>query len=124
MMLSENFHVNEFACHCGVCRYSHGKIQVDEVDFALVLLLENLRGMLGSPVTIESGRRCAKHNAAVGGKPRSQHLLGTAADIKVRGYSPKIVHLNLNDSPIKDHIGLGLYDTFVHVDTRRTKARW
>lgn len=124
MMLSENFHVNEFACHCRACQYSHGKIQVDDVDFALALLLENLRGMLGSPVAIVSGRRCSKHNASVGGAPRSQHLLGTAADIKVKGYSPKIVHLNLNDSPIKDHVGLGLYDTFVHVDTRRTKARW
>lgn len=124
-MLSKNFHVNELACHCGMCRYSHGKIQVGDIDLGLVVLLESLRAdLMNATITISSGKRCKDHNAAVSGGRRSQHLLGKAADITVGGYSPAMVFLILNKGPMTNHIGLGLYDTFVHVDTRRTKARW
>ncbi|EFB70384.1 hypothetical protein PROVRUST_08483, partial [Providencia rustigianii DSM 4541] len=41
------------------------------------------------PVYVVSGRRCAKHNKAVGGAEHSQHLLGTAGDIKVKDVTPK-----------------------------------
>jgi uncharacterized protein YcbK (DUF882 family) len=33
------------------------------------------------PIRITSGFRCFTHNAEVGGAPKSQHLLGIAADI-------------------------------------------
>lgn len=70
--LSPHFDTSEFACHhCG--RVS--------VSPSLVEHLERLRRILGRPIVIVSGWRCAEHNAAVGGAPRSQHLYGRAADI-------------------------------------------
>jgi uncharacterized protein YcbK (DUF882 family) len=44
--------------------------------------LELVRHDFG-PCHITSGYRCAKHNAARGGKANSQHLIGLAADIAV-----------------------------------------
>jgi uncharacterized protein YcbK (DUF882 family) len=71
--LSEHFSRREFACrHCGAL------VPVAE---DLVHVLEHIRAISGEPLPIVSGYRCPVHNAAVGSKPRSQHLLGTAADI-------------------------------------------
>ncbi len=47
----------------------------------LVLWLDLLRRAWGGPVRVNSGFRCAAHNAAVGGAGRSRHLVGCAADV-------------------------------------------
>ena len=73
-MLSEHFSAKEFECHC--C----GQGTVDE---RLIELLEELRDMANAPIHVNSGYRCRKHNAAVGGLPNSQHVKGTAADITI-----------------------------------------
>ena len=46
------------------------------------LLLE-LQARLGRELRFTSGRRCARHNAAVGGVVNSRHLRGEAADAAV-----------------------------------------
>lgn len=46
-------------------------------------LLDPIRAAWGGPITINSGYRCPKLNAAVGGVSTSQHLRGEAADISV-----------------------------------------
>lgn len=46
-------------------------------------LLDPIRAVWGAPITINSGYRCPKLNAAVGGVSTSQHLRGEAADISV-----------------------------------------
>lgn len=43
--------------------------------------LQELRDAFGQAITVTSGYRCKDHNKAIGGAPRSQHLLGKAADI-------------------------------------------
>jgi uncharacterized protein YcbK (DUF882 family) len=53
-------------------------MKVDE----LVQLLEKVRAITGRPLVVVSGYRCEPHNKAVGGAPKSQHLLGRAADIR------------------------------------------
>lgn len=45
------------------------------------LVLDPLREAWGSPLTVNSGYRCAALNRAVGGAAHSQHLTGQAADI-------------------------------------------
>ncbi len=42
--------------------------------------LETVRTLLGVPVIVSSGYRCAKLNSACGGVPTSAHCLGWAAD--------------------------------------------
>ena len=46
-------------------------------------LLDPIRAVWGNPITVNSGYRCPKLNAAVGGVSTSQHLRGEAADISV-----------------------------------------
>lgn len=46
-------------------------------------LLDPIRTAWGNPITVNSGYRCPKLNAAVGGASTSQHLRGEAADITV-----------------------------------------
>lgn len=123
--LSKNFTAHEFRCRCGECEYSVRWIERRDIDLGLVTLLESLRAdLLNAPITINSGRRCKAHNEAVGGKPNSQHLYGTAADITVEGYSPAMVFLALDQHPMSERLGLSQYPTFVHVDVRGHKARW
>ena len=112
--LSEHFSKKEFACKC--C----GKfIPCPE----LVEKLEKFRELCGNkPLTINSSCRCAKHNKTVGGSPKSQHMLGKAADVrKVLGISiDKMAKL----AEQAGFTGIGKYNSFVHVDVRPTPAKW
>ena len=71
--LTRSFDRSEFACKCGC--------GADDISLLLVTKLQGARDALAIPFVIDSGVRCAKHNAAVGGKENSAHLRGKAADI-------------------------------------------
>ena len=117
--LSEHFDDSEFRCKC--CK----KLPIDGMNKELIQLLEDIRIKLDTPVNITSGYRCEKHNTACGGKPKSQHLLGSAADIQVNSMSAAEVHLFLEHNFYKRCKGLGKYPKFVHVDVRDGNlARW
>lgn len=113
--LSLHFNRREFACKC--------KCDFDTVDTELLTILEDIRTYFNRAVTINSCCRCAKHNESVGGGKKSQHLLGRAADITVDGFTPSSVQdYVLNRWP--NSYGIGKYNSFTHVDSRTTKARW
>lgn len=114
-----HFKRSEFACKCG--KYCNG--YPVEPDEQLVKLLENIRNHFGVPVTINSGVRCKTHNANVGGASASQHMKGTAADIKVKGVAPAKVAAYA-ETLLPGTGGIGIYGTFVHVDVRKQKSRW
>ena len=57
--------------------------QVINLCFGVHNILEPLRNLLEKPIIINSGFRSEKVNKAVGGVPKSQHLQGLAADIRV-----------------------------------------
>ena len=63
------------------------------------------------------------YNQKVGGARASQHLLGRAADIQVSGASPLLVG-QIAEYYLGGHGGIGVYQTFTHVDTRTARARW
>lgn len=113
--LSKNFRVKEFACKDGS----------DPIFISpeLVELLQKIRDHFGRPVTITSGFRTAKHNKTEKGATYSQHLYGTAADIKVTGIKPVEVAAYA-ETLLSNTGGIGIYSTFVHVDVREKKARW
>ena len=114
--LSKNFRLDEFKCKCGKC----DPILVDD---ALVTWLQKIRDHFGRSVNINSGYRCATHNASpkVGGNPGSHHLKGMAADIRVEGILPSEV------AKYAESIGIqriGLYDNFVHIGSGTEKKFW
>lgn len=113
--LSSNFKVREFACMDGSDPIF--------IDSELVDILQKIRNHFGQPVTISSAYRTPGRNKAVGGTTYSQHLYGKAADIKVKGVSPKTVAAYA-EKLLPKKGGIGTYSTFVHVDVRTTRARW
>lgn len=113
--LSTNFKVREFAC-------TDGSDPIF-IDSNLVNVLQKIRTHFGTSVTITSAYRTPGRNKAVGGQTYSQHLYGKAADIKVKGVSPKTVAAYVEKIMPKSG-GIGIYNSFTHIDTRSTKARW
>lgn len=123
MNLTKNFNKSEFECKCG-CEMP------EEVLTEITKLAGNLqviRDFIRKPMLLTNAYRCPKHNKEVGGVPNSQHILGKACDIQVNDMSPKEVFDTIANLIEHGHIsegGLGLYNTFVHYDIRKTKARW
>jgi hypothetical protein len=82
--LSEHFKLSELlrsdiALRRGLDNAPPGAV-LQTMAAVLVPGLERVRAALGAPMHITSGYRGPAVNAAVGGGPRSQHLLGEAAD--------------------------------------------
>jgi len=106
------FIASEFACHCGC-----GK---SDINPELVVMLNQARGLACQPFKINSGCRCAQHNAAVGGVSFSSHLQGLAVDIAVSGDRHRGSVLN---GLIKAGFRrIGLAKNFIHVDIDPVKA--
>lgn len=111
--VSPNFKWKEFRCRCGRTECPQCRI-----DARLVAGLQELRERLGRPITITSGFRCPPHNAAVDGKPDSQHLEGRAADIRVAGMTPTELMRAAERVAVFARGGIGIYSWGVHVDVR------
>jgi len=121
--MTKNFKLKEFECKCE-CDMP---LEVYENIIKLASQLQFLRDYTGRPITINSAYRCPEHNAKVGGSKTSQHLLGKAADITIQSLKTTEVYALIEELIDMGHMlqgGLGLYDTFVHYDIRKTKARW
>lgn len=117
--LSENFTYKEFeesetAEKLGIDNTIKRDLIRNNIKELVFHILQPLRDKFDVPIHINSGYRCLKLNAAIGGVASSQHVMGQAADIVVEGKEPievaeMIVEMGL------PYDQLGLYDTFVHV---------
>ena len=117
--ISKNFNRKEFGCKC-----NYPECVDIAVDLELVEVLEDVREHFGGkPVKINCSYRCVIHNRDVGGAANSQHLLGTAADIVIKGVHPHKVYEYFN-TKYPNKYGVGKYNTFTHIDVRKRKARW
>jgi len=113
MQLSKNFRLSEFVC-------KEGKNEV-YVDMKLINKLQELRDYINKSIEVVSGYRSPAYNQAIGGAEDSRHMYGDAADIKVKDMKP------LEVGRMAEQIGfdgIGIYDTWTHVDTRGYRARW
>jgi uncharacterized protein YcbK (DUF882 family) len=121
--ITTNFSLEEFNSKCG--RPIPNNVLPNIINLAKNLQV--LRDALGKSITITSGYRSPEHNAKVKGAKNSQHIKGTAADIKVKGMTPKEVALvieGLIEQGKMKQGGIGIYPSWVHYDHRGTKARW
>ena len=121
--LTENFNSNELDCKCNDSDCTETRI-----DLSLLNLLQYLRDSMGR-INITSAFRCETHNERVGGSKNSQHKLGTAADIvplesdiTLKEFQQEVRRLHKLSGELP--MGLGLYNTFTHIDTRPGKAFW
>ena len=116
----KNFKIQEFECHCG-CEMPPEARQ--NIEALVANVLDPVRDEYGKPIYVNSGYRCTKHNAAVGGVPRSQHMVGQAADFYVGAgesdSSRRKLLMNafrlILTNPDIDFDQLILYPNFIHV---------
>lgn len=107
-LFDSNFISEEFQCpHCGEV----------VIDARLVMALQEVRERVGTAVRVNSGYRCQKHNAAIGGALNSQHLQGIAADFQVKGKTVQELLGVVEDIPWVN--GIGVMEGALHVDVRR-----
>lgn len=71
-MQLKHFALDEFECPC--CGQN-------QMDANFLHQIDDARGKAGVSFRVTSGFRCAGRNTAVGGRPNSRHLAGTAVDI-------------------------------------------
>ena len=113
--LAANFRAREFDCQGAGC------CSATPIDERLVDYLQQIRTHFGKPVHI-TAYRCKTHNAKVANAaPNSYHIYGMAADFHIDGVKPEEIAKYAESIGIK---GIGLYDTFVHIDTRESKSFW
>ena len=125
MKLTKNFSLKEFACHDGSVTPKDVVLRLQKV----AIQLQVLRDFLEKPININSGHRNEVYNASIGGVKNSQHVLGNASDISVKGLTPEDIKEALEMLISSGHIlqgGIGIYNSFVHYDIgyNGKKRRW
>lgn len=116
--LSKNFVATEFDCEgTGCCKET-------VIDEKLVEILQKIRDHFGKPIggSHLTAYRCPTHNANVANAAKgSLHTKGMAADISIEGVKPAEIAKYAESIGV---LGIGLYDTFVHIDSRDYKSFW
>jgi len=102
--VSKHFTESELACPC---------CGVNKVDQALLEILEQIRVFYNKGMPVNSGYRCSKHNAEVGGVPNSEHMLGLAVDIVCNSSADRfnLIQLALCYNVVR----IGISEGFVHL---------
>lgn len=123
MKLTENFSREEFDCSDGSEMPTDVQLNIAE----LAVQLQIIRAHFNAPIKVNSAYRSLEHNRKIGSKDTSQHVLGKAADIVVKGYTPDevadAIEFLIMTGMIKEG-GVGRYNTFTHYDIRGERARW
>ena len=115
--ISPHFSKEDFTCKCGCGQ--------NWIKASLIVALEKLRMLGPEPIFVLSGYRCAKDNSAAGGVGHSQHMEGTAADLRITGLTLQQMYDRAKQVPEFLRGGIGVYeDSFIHVDVRDGAARW
>lgn len=107
--LSKYFQPSDFTCSC--CKVD---LTTQEAKDRLLAYREKV----GIPMIIDSSYRCEKHNTDVGGAKDSQHVHGTAFDIRWSHLTGAQKHSMLKVA-LEMFTGVGLHKAFIHLDVRR-----
>lgn len=119
------FRREEFWCQCGG-KYCNG-FPAEPVE-ETVRLADEIRRRVGVPLKVNSGVRCARHNADVGGVWNSLHLTGQAIDLAPIGGNISVARLQeiaeqVQAEKMPGRGGLGRYEWGIHIDNGK-HSRW
>jgi len=90
------------------------------MDANFLSMLDDARHMADIPFKINSGYRTKEHNSKVGGKEKSSHLKGKAADISCSSSRERwIIITALQDAGFNR---IGIANNFIHVDSDENKS--
>ena len=79
---------------------------------------------LGYKLQVTSGYRSPAYNKKVGGVKKSQHMEGNAVDILQPGMNNKQRQEFIQAAIDNGFRGIGIYNSFTHLDIRSSKAAW
>jgi len=104
---------SEFKCKCGFeeCRGTF-------VSKKLVKAYSKFRSFIDTPLEINSGFRCVRHNFDIGGVPLSRHCSGEAIDISLSSFEFIDKDEVSNTASFCGFTFIKFYKTFVHFDVR------
>lgn len=95
--------------------------------YPTLALAQRIRDMMGIPIHVVSGYRSPEYNALVGGAARSLHMQFAALDLSTRS-NPRLFDAiraeALEERRRGEIVGLGLYDTFIHIDVGARERHW
>ena len=128
--ITEHFTLDELACKgisasCGGCK----GLPITPLLYFHMDRLEQLRADLDRPLVVNSGHRCLIHNEHCDGAPNSMHL-HIATDVRASASDDWVDIMDRVHELALDigFGGIGLYNTFIHLDSRdhlnRGVARW
>ena len=86
----------------------------ENMDQGFLDLLDEARSIADIPFKINSGFRTKEHNEKVGGKPKSSHLRGYAADIACNDSRSR--HIIIDSLLSAGFNRIGIAKSFIHVD--------
>lgn len=89
-----------------------------------LIVADKARAALGRPLRINSAYRSPAYNKAISGASKSQHVEFTALDLSTNNPRQLFKVLAKMRDAGEFTGGIGLYPTFVHVDTRGSNATW
>lgn len=119
MRLTPHFDLEEFTYSETATRLGIDNTPTIEVRQNLEILalgMENVRILLGCPITISSGYRCLELNNILKSKPTSSHVKGLAADFRANSYgNPNRIVFAIVNSDIPYDQVINEYDSWVHI---------
>lgn len=128
--VTKNISRHELRCKCGRCGFAVlGYEQVIDVVQEACDHFAAQQGVDRVTLTITSAARCTEYNrkptneGGPGSNDNSRHPRGDAIDHRISGVTPRELY-DYYCERYPDKFGVGMYGTFVHVDTRPVKARW
>lgn len=108
-----DFKKSEFDCKCGC--------GLNNISEKFIRKLQNARTYSDVKYMINSGCRCKQHNTNVNGSPKSAHLKGLAADIRIEN---KLQRYRVIDGlTLAGFKRIGIADNFIHVDIDGSKKQ-
>lgn len=124
MYSTKNFKQSEFACKCG-CGFG---LHDGDIDAGLMDIAQKIRDYVGVPVRVNSGCRCERHNARVGGVKGSFHTKGKACDLscekggKALFEAVKVLR-ERGEIPRLKYCIYYVRQNFVHIDVGRERGK-
>lgn len=111
MNLTQHFTLDEFVMSQTAVRRGINNAPTDLIIPVLKRTAETLevvRQLLGKPIVISSGYRCAELNAAVGGSKKSMHMTGQAVDFTCPSFGTPY---RIVDALMQSHL---VYDQLIY----------
>lgn len=127
MQLSSHFTFDEFVYSSTALRRGiqnmPGPRDIVRMRLLCEKVLEPVRDLVGRPVRITSGYRCAELNSVIGGSGMSQHTSGEAADFVVEGMIvPDVFWLILKSPIVYDQL-INEFGAWIHISFSPMSSR-